>query len=184
MKRKLIAAGAAVALAIGGGAWVGLGSATATTAKPNVHAWPTGVGSASASKVIAGVKAAAARDGSRVLILRAHQFAHANIDVNGDGFGPGDYFMFEEKLRQQGSSSDIVGQDSVKCTAAPTTFICDGTIDLFGQGKITVYSAVFGPKDNRIAVTGGTGTFKRVGGQLQTANLRHGNELLAFQLTR
>ncbi|MDX6310070.1 MAG: hypothetical protein QOI06_3116 [Nocardioidaceae bacterium] len=183
MKRKFVAAGAAVVLVTGGGAWLGLGSATATTAKPSIHGWPTSVGSASAAKTIAAVKAAAAQDGSQVLILRAHQFAHANIDVNGDGFGPGDYFMFEENLRYQGSS-DIVGQDSVKCTVAPTTFICDGTIDLFGQGKIAVYSALFGPKDSSIAVTGGTDSFKRVSGQLQTANLRHGDSLLAFQLTR
>ncbi|MDX6307879.1 MAG: hypothetical protein QOI06_925 [Nocardioidaceae bacterium] len=181
MKRKFIAAGAAVALVIGGGAWVGLGSATATTAKPAIHGWPTSVGSA--AKTIADIKAAAAQDGSRMLLLRGHQFAHANIDVNGNGFGPGDYFMFEENLRYQGDSK-IVGQDSVKCTVSPDTFICDGTMLLFGKGKIAVYSALFGPKDPSIPVTGGSDSFKGVGGQLQTFNQRHGNELLAFDLTR
>jgi hypothetical protein len=183
MNRKSIAAGAAVALVIGGGAWVGLGSATATTTKPSVHGWPSSAGAASASKTIAALKAAAARDGSQVILLKAHQTAEADIDVNNDGFGPGDYFMFEEKVRYQGSS-EIVGKDSVKCTFGVTTFMCDATIDLFGKGKIVIYGATFGRSANLFAVTGGTDHFQGVGGQLQTFNLRHGNELLAFQITR
>jgi hypothetical protein len=183
MKRKVIGAGAAAALVIGGAAWMGLGSATATTANVSVHGWPSSVGSASASKTIAAVKAAAAKDGSQVLLLRAHQVAEVDVDVNQDGFGPGDYFLFEENLRYQGSSQ-LVGHDSVRCTAGADSFICDGTGILNGLGKITIYGAAFGPKDNTYAVTGGTGSYKRVGGQLQTVNLRHGNELLAFDLTR
>jgi len=182
MKRTFVAAGAAVALVIGGGAWMGLGSATATTAGPSVHGWPTSVGSASASKTIAAVKAAAAKDGSQVLLLRAHQVSEVDVDVNNDGFGPGDYFLFEERLRYQGGS-EVVGHDSVRCTAGESTFICDATLALFGQGKIAVYAALFGPKDDSLAVTGGTDSFKSVGGQLQTVNLRHGNELLVFDLT-
>jgi hypothetical protein len=105
------------------------------------------------------------------------------IDVKGDGFGPGDYFMFEEDLRYQGSSQ-VVGQDSVKCTFGETTFMCDGTIDLFAKGKIVIYGATFGQSPNLFPVTGGTDAFKGVGGQLSTVNLRHGNTLLAFELTR
>ena len=182
MKRKFIAAGAAVALVIGGGAWMGLGSATASSAKPTVHGWPTSAGSVSASRTIAAAKAAAAKDGSQVLILRAHPTSEVDIDVNNDGFGPGDYFMFEENVRYQGGA-DIVGQDSVKCTFGSTTFICDATIDLFGQGKIVIYGATFGRSANLFPVTGGTDTFKGVGGQLSTVDLRHGNELLIFDLT-
>jgi hypothetical protein len=183
MKRKIIAAGSAVALVLGGGPWMGLGSATATTAKPGVHGWPNIIGSASASKTIAAVRAAAAKDGSQMLLLRAHQVSEVAVDVNGDGFSPGDYFLFEERLRYQGGS-EIVGHDSVRCTMGANTFICDASAVLFGRGKIAVYSALFGEKDNSLVVTGGTGDFTGVGGELQTVNLRHGNELLAFDLSR
>jgi len=94
MKRKSVAAGSAVVLVIGGGAWLGPGSATATAAAPHVH-WPTSATTASAASTIASANQAASTDGSQVLLLGAHTIRHANVDVGGDGFGPGDYFMFE-----------------------------------------------------------------------------------------
>ena len=181
MKRKFIAAGAAVALVIGGGAWIGLGSATASTAKPRLHGWPGG--QASAAKAIAAVRADAASNGSHVLLLRAHQVTQTSVDVGPSGPSVGDYFMFEENLRYQGDSQ-VVGRDSVRCTFAATSFICDGTLDLFAKGKIVIYGATFGRDANLFPVTGGTDRFEGVGGQLSTANQRHGNELLAFELTR
>ncbi|MDQ1427368.1 MAG: hypothetical protein QOK39_844 [Acidimicrobiaceae bacterium] len=181
MKRKFTAAGAAVALVIGGGAWIGLTSATASTAKPSLHGWPGA--QASASKTIASVKAEAANNGSHVLLLRAHQVKQTSIDVGPAGPSVGDYFMFEENLRYQGAAQ-VVGRDSVRCTFGATSFICDGTLDLFAKGKIVIYGATFRGDANLFPVTGGTDHYQGVGGQLSTANLRHGNELLAFELTR
>lgn len=181
MKRKFVAAGAAVAL-VTGGAWMGLGSATATTAKPNIHGWSTS--KASASATTAAVRAdAASSAGARVLLIRAHQVSETDIDVNGDGFGPGDYFVFEEQLRYQ-HGPQVIGRDSVRCTVNATSFICDGTMVVFGKGKVVVYGASFGNSPTILAVTGGTGIYQGVGGQLKVADERHGNSLLAFEITR
>ncbi len=182
MKRTLIAGGCAAVLAIGGGAWVGLGSATATTTKPGIHGWP-GSTASTAAATIAGVKADAANAGSQVLLLREHEVRNTFIDVNNDGFGPGDLFMFESQLRYL-NGAKVIGQDSGRCTFGPRYAICDATIQLSGSGKIIIYGASFARTDQRYAVTGGTGNYQGVGGQLNVANLRHGDSLLAFEITR
>jgi len=181
MKRTLIAAGCAAVLAVGGGVWVGLGSATATTTKPSIHGWPSST--ASAATTIASVKADAALSGSQVLLLREHTVRAVSIDVNGDGFGPGDYFMFESELRYP-QGTKVIGRDSGRCTVGPRAFICDATVVLFGKGKIVVYGASFPHGAESYSVTGGTGIYKSVGGQLNVANLPHGDSLLAFEITR
>lgn len=182
MRGKGIAAGAVAACLVAGGAWVGLSSATASSTKATDHGWP-GAAHASAAESIASVKAAAAASGSQVLLLRGRQVRETDVDVNGDGFGPGDYFIFEEQLRNL-SGAQVIGRDSVRCTVGPTTFICDGTLQLSGKGKITVYSALFSHADSRLAVTGGVGAFEGVGGQLTVSDLRNGDTLLALELKR
>jgi len=72
----------------------------------------------------------------------------------------------------------------VKCTAGPSSFICDGTAVLFGKGKIIIYGAGFARGSDSYAVTGGTGIYKGVGGQLNVASLRGGDDLLAFEIKR
>lgn len=180
MKRTLIAAGAAAVLAIGGGVWVGLGSATASTTTRSMHGWPISAGSAAST--IASVKADAAQSGSEVLLLREHTVSETDIDVGDSGFGPGDYFIFESELRYL-HGSQVIGRDSVRCTVGPDTFICDATAHLFGKGKVVAYGAAFAPSDPVLAVTGGTADFKDVGGQLKVAEQR-GDDLLAFEITR
>jgi hypothetical protein len=118
-----------------------------------------------------------------VLLIRAHQVSETDIDVNGDGFGPGDYFLFEEQLRYQ-HGPQVIGRDSVRCTVNATSFICDGTMVVFGKGKVAVYGASFAHRATILAVSGGTGIYEGVGGQLKVADERHGNSLLAFELTR
>lgn len=105
-------------------AWVGLGSATATTAKPSFHGWwlEGAAAKASAGSTIASVKADAARTGSQVLLLYAHQVQNVYIDVGDASFSPGDYFMFVQQLRySQGGA--VVGRKAARCTIgrAPTS---------------------------------------------------------------
>jgi hypothetical protein len=146
-----------------------------------MHGWPSST--ASAATTIAAVRGAANSSGSTVLLLREHPGESAFIDVGGDGPSVGDYVMFEDQLTYLGSSK-VVGQDSVRCTFGPTSTICDGTASVFGKGKVVIYGASFGRGDNQYSVTGGTGLYKGVGGQLNVANLRHGDSLLAFEITR
>jgi hypothetical protein len=78
----------------------------------------------------------------------------------------------------------VIGQDSGKCTLGPRFVFCDATVQLSGKGKIVIYGASFSRRDQSYAVTGGTGIYKGVGGQLNVANLRNGDSLLAFEVTR
>jgi len=139
----------------------------------------------SVAATIAAVRADAAASGSQVLLLRAHQVRQAFVDISGDGPSTGDYFMFDEQLRYM-HGDKVIGRDSVRCTLGLTRAeaTCDATGQLFGKGKIAIYGGLFGRTDNRLAVTGGTGLYKGVGGQLDTVNLHHGDELLAFEITR
>lgn len=184
MKSRFIAAGAAAVIAITAGAWAGLGSADATTAQPGSQSWPAGAGSDSAAAAIASTKTAAAAAGSEVLLLTAHHVKGESIDINNDGFGAGDFSLFRESLRYANGGTHLIGWDSVRCTESISTVICDGTILVKGKGKITIYGAVFGPRDSQYAVTGGTGLYRGIGGQLLTANMGRGDTLLAFEITR
>jgi hypothetical protein len=55
---------------------------------------------------------------------------------------------------------------------------------VFGKGKVVVYGASFAHSATVLAVSGGTGIYKGVGGQLNVADEAHGNSLLAFEITR
>lgn len=166
-------------------AWVGLGSATATTAKPSFHGWwqEGAAAKASAGSTIASVKADAARTGSQVLLLYAHQVQNVYIDVGDASFSPGDYFMFVQQLRySQGGA--VVGRKAARCTIGPSSYICDGTVQIFGKGKITTYAGGFPHRDNRSAVTGGTGLYQGVGGQSSVVGLGGNNSLQALEIKR
>ncbi len=128
-------------------------------------------------------EATAAQLHGQVVVVRAHTLSFAEIDVNQDGFGPGDYFLFREELKAP-HSQDVVGRDTVRCMAGFRTFTCDGTIQLFGRGKLTVYGTEFTERDNRLAVTGGTSRFIGVNGQLDVNELPMGGTQLVFTLRR
>lgn len=136
-----------------------------------------------AATTVASVKADAATSGSQVLLLREHPVREVFVDVTENGFSAGDYFIFESQLRYL-QGAEVVGRDSVRCTVGPRTFICDATALLFGKGKVVAYAAIFPHGAVSLAVTGGTGIYKGVGGQLNVADLRHGDSLLAFEITR
>jgi len=57
-------------------------------------------------------------------------------------------------------------RSSVRGELALRTFTIEGTIQIFRKGKIAIASTVFSERDNAYAVTGGTGAYKGVGGEL------------------
>lgn len=174
MKRRLVAAGAVVALVVGGGAWVGLGSA-ASAGDSGLRAWPGSKASAEGD-----VSAAAAKGGGdgRTLVVYSRELRGAEVDVGRNGFGPGDYFVFEEALFNRAGKR--IGGDSVRCMLMVRTFRCDGTGRIWGVGKIEISGSVFWERDNRYSITGGTGRYAGAGGTLRVFDEPGGRSRLEF----
>jgi hypothetical protein len=59
-----------------------------------------------------------------------------------------------------------VGKDAVECRFGIRTLNCSGTLLLFGRGKIQVEGAFLSESDAVIPVTGGSGQFADVDGQM------------------
>ncbi|QIK66654.1 hypothetical protein G7072_10160 [Nocardioides sp. HDW12B] len=94
------------------------------------------------------------------------------VDNGPRGESPGDTFGFTEKLFQRG---ERVGRDAVECTIKRVTrqsftMQCVGTLTLRGRGQITIQGAITFSETSgdsfSLAVTGGTGEFRGVNGEM------------------
>jgi hypothetical protein len=93
-------------------------------------------------------------------------FQETNFQFIDVGPGPaGDYFVLRENVFDE--SGTRVGFTSIQCTVHfRGDLLCHAALTLPGRGQIEVYGHV--PESARftIAVTGGTGDFANVGGEL------------------
>ena len=111
-------------------------------------------------------------------MVRGQEVAGKQVNVNGPRFGPGDYFLFKERLTN--SAGTRVGTDNIICTVhfpfVQNRFgiLCEGTFTFSGRGGIErgtisvegvlVYRA--GVHSFALAVTGGTGHYQNVRGEV------------------
>ena len=104
------------------------------------------------------------RASDRVLVFRTREVRATDVDADGDGeFGPGDYFLFEERLFRGGEQ---VGRDAVRCMLNHRAIMCDGTL-FIGAGNIEVAdSGFFESRGFQLGVTGGTGHYRDAAGTL------------------
>jgi hypothetical protein len=140
--------------------------------------WPTASTGSAAPSARAIERAAAARGD---LVLRAHTLRGADVDANGDGEGPGDYFVFEEALRRP-HSARRVGTDSVRCMLNVRTFMCDGSLRIYRRGKITIQGSFFFERDRALSVTGGSGKYRHATGQFRVFERDDGDSLFVLDL--
>jgi hypothetical protein len=117
-------------------------------------------------------------EGAQTLVVRGREVAGKEVNVNGPRFGPGDYFLFKERLTN--AAGTHVGYDNIICTVHfPFTqrrfaVMCEGSFTFFGRGgiergKISVEGIlVFRPGISSFAIpiTGGTGHYQNVRGEL------------------
>jgi hypothetical protein len=111
-------------------------------------------------------------------VVRGREVAGKEVNVNGPRFGPGDYFLFKERLTNRAGTH--VGYDNIICTLhfpfRQSRFgtLCEGTFTFSGRGgiergTISVEGVlVFRERVNSfaLAVTGGTGHYQNVRGEL------------------
>ena len=125
------------------------------------------------------------------LVLRAHEDQSAEIDLGDKGLSLGDQLVFSDTLYRD---DEKVGHDGATCTIVrlsddktTPTANCVGTLSL-NRGQITVEGLVtFSENDTSpftIAVTGGTGTYRSVGGEMeiQPAEDDGGDQTLTLSL--
>lgn len=184
MRSRITAFGAAVGL-IAVAVWLGVGTATASGAPVrSLDGWP---GSRPAASAAEATQMAMAGHGGesrgQLLIVRTRGVRDAFVDVGQRDESPGDFILFEETVRDR-NGGRVIGRDSVRGELALRTFTIEGTIQIFRKGKIRIASTVFGQRDNAYAVTGGTGAYKGVGGELSVFDLAGGDTLLVFDLVR
>ncbi len=158
-RRVQVAAGAAVLALVGSGLALSSGGSAAADGDEWPSGWPTEY--ADGDRV---VSKRVARPGDRVIQFTDRGVRGANVDADGDGdFGPGDYQVFEGRLRQGGEQ---VGRELVRCMLNHRAVMCDGTL-VHGPGNIEIAGAItFRERGIHIAVTGGTGAHRDAAGTL------------------
>ncbi len=104
------------------------------------------------------------------------------VDVGRKGDSPGDYGVFRDPIYN--SKGDRIGTIDVECIAAYADQ-CHGSIRIVGRGQITFDGITpLGRDPDFFAVTGGTGVYTGVGGELKVAFPDFDRAELTVKLTR
>jgi hypothetical protein len=117
-------------------------------------------------------------EGGDTFVVTGREVAGKEVNVNGRRIGPGDYFLFKERLTN--SAGTHVGYDNIICTVHfPFTqnrfgTLCEGTFTFSGRGgiergTISVQGVLVfreGVNSFALAVTGGTGHYQNVRGEV------------------
>jgi hypothetical protein len=102
-----------------------------------------------------------------VLVERGGQFTFVDTDQSGDE-SVGDMILGNPRLENRGGHT--VGRLRFTCQLNfGETLQCQATATLFGRGTIEI-AGTFTPRNDRLAVTGGTGEFADAGGEVRVAD--------------
>jgi hypothetical protein len=186
-----VAALAAAAASVGVGAMTATGDAAPAALQRLSNGWPERSAAsveeaerlAAADRAAAAGSAETAAPAGQTLTLVTREVRGAEIDIPPAGFGPGDFFLFEEDAFDR-SGAQRIGRDSGRCELGLRTFTCEATLQVFGKGKIRVASSLFSEGDNVLPVTGGSGAYQGVGGEVSVFDLANGRSVLVFHLVR
>jgi len=134
--------------------------------------------------VVGSVAFASSRgDGHRLNVIE-HAVTDTVIDVGAPGDSTGDLLTFHNELFNA-SDTTVVGTDQGECVRidpAAGTWECRWTNVLRG-GQITVEGPFFDAQDSVLAVTGGTGRYRNVRGEMELTSLVGGTEFeFSFRL--
>lgn len=104
------------------------------------------------------------------------------VDVGRKGDSPGDYGVFRDPIFN--GNGDRIGTIDVQCIAAYSDQ-CTGSIRLPGKGQIS-FSGItpLGKDPDHYPITGGTGNFAGVGGELKIEFPEFDSASLTLTLTR
>jgi hypothetical protein len=109
---------------------------------------------------------AATPKGATRLVVFGQEADFTIIDTAPTGDSPGDQILFSDTLLDQAGRR--IGHDQARCTIMfGDDVLCDATFVLDGKGQLTIQGVGLD-----LAVTGGTGRFKKARGQLHETFLQ------------
>ena len=173
MRKRLWFVVAAVALVGVVGGSLTLPSAASSETSP-IGAWgrPKGWSSSGQSVSIE------SHEGGQTIRVRDVTINEKFINVDGRGFQPGDYDVFRTALMKNGRRVGILlGKCTVQFPSNRRTFTsqCDASATFFRRGEITFagrvqYTENEPDPDPTLAITGGTGHFQNVRGEVHVTS--------------
>jgi hypothetical protein len=128
--------------------------------------------------------------GGKTIVLLGRSVEEVDIDVDGEGPTPGDYFVFRDNVFDE-HGEDLVGRLNGQCyfhfpfTETETALYCEGSLTLFDRGQLTFQSVgLFTEETNTfdVAITGGTGEFVKARGEVHVQFLSETEERLVVHL--
>ena len=151
----------------------------ATMAVLGAAIWGGGGPGSAESKATAGHSAERRLE---TLTVRWEQVGFKAVDLGPKGDSPGDFFLFSQKWRNE-AGTRVIGRALARCEIGlpPSRRTCEVTGNLDGRGKIRMGGTFFGEQDLTGVITGGTGDFLGVGGEVQ---LDAKNGLFIFEFVR
>jgi len=187
MGRRIPALLGAAALAAGA-SWAGIGAASATASEAGADAFRQGlpgrpVASIAEAERAAGGSTTARAGQTLILVAGSSTGREAEVDLPPRGESSGDFFLFEGRVFDR-SGARAVGLYAGRCELGVRTFTCEVTVRVDGKGKIRVDGTLFSPRDSVLPVTGGTGAYHGVGGEVTVFDLPRGRTALVFHLVR
>ena len=108
------------------------------------------------------------------IVLISHAGKGANVNVGNKADGPGDSFLFVDKLFDETDQTQL-GDDHGQCTLQPRGWtICSVALFISGRGQIIGQGAITftpGTTSFDFPLTGGTGDFANVRGSAHVESL-------------
>jgi hypothetical protein len=112
---------------------------------------------------------------ARTIHVVEHPINETVTDLKPSGDSPGDLLTFANPVFDR-TNDDRVGRDQGSCIRITrgNSWQCSWTAFLHG-GSITVEGPFFDTRDSQLAITGGTGAFRNVRGQMNLHTRSDGN---------
>lgn len=177
--RKTWAGSASLLLIAASVAWLGIGASTSTSAGPDGRTGPDerarqALGLRTVSSV-AQAKRIAARHGveGRTLTVVTHELDWQYVDLPPEGDSMGDFFWSTGDL-YDADHETVIGTQILKCEFTNEGGLCEQPLQIDGRGKILLSNPIIGD-DDVVAVTGGTGDFRKARGQAVLTVLDNGD---------
>lgn len=182
MRRSTRARGTGTAILLlvaAGAAWLGVGAGTPTSAGPDDRSTAAdrareSLGLRTVSSV-AQAKRVAARHGvqGRTLTVVTHELDWQYVDLPPEGDSMGDFFWSTGDL-YDAEHTTVIGKQILKCEFTNEGGLCEQPLQIDGRGKILLSNPIIGD-DDVVAVTGGTGDFRKARGQAVLTVLDNGD---------
>jgi hypothetical protein len=138
-----------------------LSPTTATGVDKHPNAW-TGQTFSSRAEALRAGKAGAPN--TLTLLERNNQNSAVNVDVNNDGFGPGDYLVLNLRLYNKAGTTKV-GRGSVKCDFGIQSQTCYASLLIFQKGAIQVIGTTYVNREKFVlSIVGGTDQYRGAGG--------------------